>query len=723
VLDRLLELAKAARGAGSPAHVDPVTPPIRHNLPVSLTSFVGRELEIGEVHRLLTTGRLVTLTGPGGCGKTRLAIQAAFPLVAEYAAGAWLAELAPVSNPALVPQSVATALGVREEPDKPLVKTLAGHLRSKAMLLLLDNCEHLVKASAKLAEALLHACPQLRILATSREALGIEGEVAFSVPPLSLPEASPNTSFATLMQAEAVRLFADRAATAMPEFAVLPHNIGAVVQICARLDGIPLAIELAAARVKALTIEQVAVRLDDRFSLLTGGSRTALPRHHTLRAMIDWSHNLLAEDERGLLRRLSVFVGGCTLEAAEAVCADPSPQGIQPAAVLDLLAQLVNKSLVIAHREPEQQARYRLLETIREYALERLAQSGELEALRRRHAEYFLAWAEQHERETVTAEMASWYRSLEPEHSNCLHALDWGLESGIEIGLRLVRALWWVWYHLAYFSEGRRWFGHAIGLADPIEYRKERAQLLYVGAFMARAQGDYAPARAWNDECVAIWRELGGGRPLGQALMASARLAIAQGDLATARRQFEESVAISREVGDTYTLALAIANQGIAASIEGDHVTARSYLDESAAICRERGDRVCMTVPLGYSGFVAARQGDYVTAGSFFEEYLQIAREVPLTWDTGWALGGVAAVVAAQGQPASAARLIGAAEAMFENIRVRRDPFEQTDFDATVSAVRDQLGDAAFAAAVAEGRQLTRQQAIEYALSGLEWTG
>src|SRR5574341_1313373 len=392
---RLLELATTVREApaserasetildrNSPAAPSPLT-----NLPIQLTSFVGREKEIVEIKRLLLATRLLTLTGPGGTGKTRLAQQVAAQVLDAFPDGVWLVELAPVSNPAIVLHTVATALEVREEPGRPLLTTLLSRLRAKNSLLILDNCEHLIEACPQLTETLLPACPVLKILATSREGLGITGETCFQVPSLSVPDLSQPPTLETLRQSEAVRLFTDRAGTALLGFVVTDQTAPAVAQVCHRLDGIPLAIELAAARVKLLTVEQIAARLDDRFQLLTSGSRTALPRHQTLSALIDWSYDLLSESERVRLRRLSVFRGGWTLEAAESVASDlslatPHPSSVE---VLDLLTQLVNKYLVVFERTQGAEARYRMLETIRQYAWERLMEAGETEVVRTRH--------------------------------------------------------------------------------------------------------------------------------------------------------------------------------------------------------------------------------------------------------------------------------------------------------------------------------------------------
>jgi predicted ATPase len=377
-----------------------------HNLPSRLTSFVGREQEIAEVGALLEAHRLVTLVGAPGVGKTRLSLQVAAAVLDRFRDGVWLVELAPLADPALVPPAVADVLGVREQPGRPLTVTLAEQLRARHLLVLLDNCEHLIGAVAALAEMVLHSCPGLRVLATSREPLTIDGEVTRRVPSLTVPDverlrvvgqATAAASVASLAEAEAVRLFVERAGAVASSFALTARNAAVVAQICARLDGIPLALELAAARVRALSVEQIAVRLDDRFRLLTGGSRTALPRQQTLRGAVDWSYDLLSESEQSLLRRLAVFAGGFTLEAAEHVGSGQSEAGggDSSAGLLDLLTALVDKSLVQVEGGADGERRYRLLETFRQYGLKKLAEHGDLAATRCHHRDYFLAFAEE----------------------------------------------------------------------------------------------------------------------------------------------------------------------------------------------------------------------------------------------------------------------------------------------------------------------------------------
>ena len=438
-------------------------PPLRsldnlpHNLPIQLTTFVGRGREIGEVRERLATARQLTLTGSGGVGKTRLALEVAAQLLEDFPHGVWLVDLSTLSDAALVPQAIAAPLNMQEEAGRPLTAALGDYLLSKKVLLILDNCEHLSEACAQLTESLLRRCPSIRVLATSRETLGMVGEAVYRVPSLSLPDLRRLPDFDGLIQYEAVRLFADRAALSQPEFALRPDNAAAVARICGHLDGIPLAIELAAARVKALSVEAIAARLGDRFRLLTGG-RTAVPRHQTLRAVMDWSYDLLPEPERALLRRLSVFAGGFALEAAAAVGMREDGDEIE---TVDVLARLVDKSLVTVDQHAAD-LRYRLLETVRQYGREKLLGAGEADEAQRRHRDYFLALAERAEPELHRASQTMWLDRLEIEHDNLRAALEWslGLE-GDETGLRLAAALAPYWHARGYLSEGREWLERA----------------------------------------------------------------------------------------------------------------------------------------------------------------------------------------------------------------------------------------------------------------------
>jgi len=425
-----------------------------HNLPAPRSRFVGRERELIQVKRALAMTRVLTLTGAGGSGKTRLALEVARDLVGAYPDGVWLVELAPLSEGRLVAHAVAEALGVPEQPGRSLNDALVDALREKRVLVVLDNCEHIIEEAARLVDVLLGLCPRLRILATSREALNVEGEVVWRVPTLAVPDSGRLTAPTDLTRYDAVRLFVERARLRLPDFEPTPQNAGAVVQICRRLEGIPLAIELAAARVGTLSLEQISERLEGSLKLLTGGGRTATPRQRTLRGALDWSHELLSGEERELFRRLSAFARGWTLEAAEAVGA---ADVIEEEDIMDVLSNLVDKSLVLSEAEAPDIVRYRMLESVRQYAREQLEESEEAEAIRRRHASYYLTLAKEAEPGLTGAQQQAWADRLEAEHDNLRAALSWSLENEPQRALQLAEMLARFWEIRSHFLEGSRW--------------------------------------------------------------------------------------------------------------------------------------------------------------------------------------------------------------------------------------------------------------------------
>jgi predicted ATPase/DNA-binding SARP family transcriptional activator len=595
--------------------------PKSHNLPAQVTSFIGREKEIAEITALLGRGeaqtqpylpaRLVTLTGAGGTGKTRLALQTARELLEQYPDGVWLVELAPLADPGLVVEAAAQAVGMRLASNPQSLSFLQDYLEPKDLLLILDNCEHLIEACARLADALLHACPHLRILASSREGLGIDGETSYRVPPLAVPEAGELPAVEALAQFEAVRLFVERASAASPGFQLTPANAPAIAQVCQRLDGIPLALELAAARVKLLRVEEIALRLDDRFRLLTGGSRLALPRYQTLRASIDWSYDLLSEAERLLLQRLSVFAGGWVLEAAEKVGCGEEVESFE---VLDLLGQLVNKSLVIVEAEMGHETRYRMLETIRQYAHEKLVESGEAESVCDRHLEYYVALAERVENKIRGLDQAVILNHLENELGNIRLAFEWctslpkdKARAGwlTEQGLRLGAALLWFWHCHGRHDEGYKWLisllareteqGAIPDIMDEAHSPAKamvRAKALWVAGYQKTIKGDVFKANELFMESRELYKELGaqGKKGYALALYSLSGMASDQENLNLPEKYIEESLSIFQEEGDRFWISEVLASLGTVARQKREPERARVYFEKSLALFKEIGD-------------------------------------------------------------------------------------------------------------------------------------
>lgn len=657
----------------------------RHNLPTQLTSFIGREKEMTEVKQALAEHRLVTLNGSGGAGKTRLSLQVAADSLDQFPNGIWFVELAPLTDPDLIPQTILTAADMQTQQGKSALESLTDFLREKTSLLVMDNCEHLIEACATLANTLLNAAPNLKILASSREPLGIKGEQSWRVPSLSAPDVKHLPSLEQLSQYEAVRLFIDRALLVQPHFRVTNENAPTVAQICYRLDGIPLALELAAARIRVLSVEQIASRLDDRFRLLTGGSRTALPRQQTLRALIDWSYDLLSENERTLLRRLAVFSGGCTLEAAEQVCGD---EDIPTDDILDLLTHLVDKSLVTIEEQLDH-LRYRILETVRQYAREKLFESGEGEKLRAQHLAYFLKFAEEAEPHLFRAEQMAWLNRLEWDHDNFRSALEWvlndSLEDSSEAGLRLLNALCWFWYMRGYWPDGHEWFvralekfgnashtvalaraiGHA-GLFEEIPFDGHQALKLYdESLMMCRELGDrIGVAHAllnkgeiiyWLDrsegksliiESLTLFQELDDKSNICLVYYHLGQLAYYwEYDIVAAREYYEESLKEGRACGDRRRIALVLNNLGDMLLCQGNLSGAQNYFDESLSIAHEIADKHGIWLYLSGLGEVAVGQGNYKQAEKFFEETLVLAQDLGskfLIAESLWQIGRVA---------------------------------------------------------------------------------
>jgi predicted ATPase/DNA-binding CsgD family transcriptional regulator len=739
----------------------------RHNLPAPRSSFVGREREMLEVKRELETTRLLTLTGAGGSGKTRLALEVARDLLETYADGVWIVELAPLSEEELVPKAVAEAVEVPERRDEPLADTLIEVLGSRELHLVLDNCEHLQEATARLVDVLLDSCPRLRVLATSREGLGVEGEVRWPVPPLNAPDPHRSPTIEELEGSESARLFLVRARNRDPSFAFAPDNARAVAKVCGKLEGIPLAIELAAARVGTLSLEQILERLEGSLELLTHGGRTATPRQRTIRGTLDWSHDLLCERERKVFRRLSVFVGGWTLEASEVVV---SGESLGEDEVLELLTGLVEKSLVIAELTAESGAgRYRLIDPIRQYALEKLDESGEVEAVKRAHAEYFLALAEEAEPELIGPREAKAYGRLEEELDNVRAALSWASEHGdAGLGVRLAGSLMSFWSSKGHYSEGRGWLEGALVREGPTS-ALARAKALGAASLLASQQGDYARAkgaaeeglrlskgagiehsrvpffpggspvtfflnlmgtvameegaleraRALGEEGLALGRKADAAQGIVWSLLILAIVATLRADYERAERLYAEGMSLSRGLASAYWRFLYLQNWGWTALLRGNPERATVLIEHAVELAKERrrGFMGLLSRPLDNLGWAALLGGDLGRAGAQFGENLKLFKQRGDKRTLLMSLEGLACVAGAGGEATRSARLFGAAEALMETIAYRLVPQERAVIEPYRANVRSRLGDKAWEEEVAEGETMGLDQAVWYALS------
>ena len=691
---------------------------IPNNLPQQVTSFVGREQALADLKRLLARVRLLTLTGSGGCGKTRLGLQVAADSLERFPDGVWLVELSPLADPGLVPQTVATVLGLKEVPGKPISQTLTEHLKDRRLLLLLDNCEHLLDGCARLVDLLMRQCPAIAILASSREALGIGGEQTYRVPSLSQPDPKQLHTPASIAPFEAVQLFTDRALLARTDFQVTDQNASTLASICYRLDGIPLAIELAAARVRSLSAEEINSRLDQRFRLLTGGSRTALPRQQTLRSLIDWSYDLLHEPEKLLLQRLSVFAGGWMLEAAEQVCAY---EGVEAREVLNLLSSLCDKSLVVVERN-DGHSRYRLLETVRQYSREILFESRGGEAVRDQHRKCFLTLAEEAEPQLTGADQAVWLRCLDEEHDNLRSALEWShAGAGPKTGLRLCGALGKFWEMRTHLSEGRQWCARVLNKAGAEERTPERAKVLNVTGTLAWFQADYRAARQMHEESLAIVRELGDRGGIARSLNNLGLVAWDQGDYPSARALHEESLAIRRELGDQGHIARSLNNLGNLAFEQGDYESARALHEESLAIVRKLGDQSGIATSLNNLANVASARVDHPAARRMYEESLTIVRELGDRSGIANSLNNLSLVATEQGDY-SAARA-----QLEESLAIMREMGERSGIATSLNALggvalEERDYSAAYALnkeSLAIRRELGERRQIAYSLVGV----
>lgn len=682
-----------------------------NNLPLQLTSFIGREREIAEAKRLLSSTRLLMLTGSGGCGKTRLALQVAADLCdGTFPDGVWLVDLAPLADPSLVPQTVASIFDLRESAETSIGDILKNYLRAKNLLLVLDNCEHLIQPCAELCDTLLRACPNLKILATSREAMNAAGEIAFRVPSLSLPDPQKSASIEAMQQSESVRLFIERANAASPTAQFNDANVPTVKQICLRLDGMPLAIELAAARVNSISVEEIAARLDDRFRLLTSGSRTALARHQTLRASIEWSYNLLSDSERVLLRRLAVFAGGFTLRAAESVCAEENPSDI-----LDALSRLVQKSLVVVKLDDK--PRYRLLETIRQYAQEKLIESGEADRVKARHLDYFMRLAEGVSLGWLGFEQAAWLMRLKAEHDNLRAALQWSTadETTAQIGLKLVALVAPFLSVQGYFAEERNWIDRLLeraGEAAPPAWRAV-AFLRAAGAQLNLA--NFATARSCVLQAITLFRELSDKKGLAESLWMWGDVLFAQAQFTEARPVLEECLTICQDLGDSVGTAWSLSDLGMTEYALGDHRLGHAYLEQGLEISRKGKWGFIHGRTAWLLGDMLRHEGNLTQARSLLKEALNIAKG-GIPWAFPYHIESFAYLALGEGFTLRAAKLLGAGNCLFETLGAVRVPLNQPEHDRAMVDLREALGEEALAAAWAEGRAMTTEQAIEYAL-------
>lgn len=658
----------------------------RTNLPIPLSSLVGRQNETRELKEILGRARLLTLTGVGGSGKTRLAIHVATDLIDQFPDGVWWVTLEALSDGARVPQTIATTLGVRESPTQALEDALAQHIGQRQLLLVLDNCEHLVEASARILAALLRQGHNLRVITTSREAFRLEGETMWCVPPLGLPPAAPRAPNVVgelaqmAMQYEAVRLFVERASATRRDFQMTDVNAGAVIEICRRLDGIPLALELAAARVNLLTVEEIASRLNDRFRLLTDGNRATLPRQQTLRALIDWSFDLLAPNERALFCRLSVFAGGWTLASAEAVCCTqeaggsagtaPTADRFLPTGVLDLRARLVAKSLVLSEVRGDF-TRYRMLDTIREYAHERLQESSRADDAHACHAQFFLNDAETIDAQLKDKAQAHLLDHLEIEQDNFLAALEWSLAQQPEAAMRLANALGDFWTIRGYWADRRAWFERVLDHPRLSAPTRERAIALNFAGALALRLRDWRAARADFEQSLEMARALGDRETIASAQSNLGVAASEQHSWAEGRARYEETLALRRELGKPRLIAMTLNNLGVVAKNQGDYASARAYYEEGLALHRQADNKQGMMASHGNLGTLALNEHAYDAARTHIAASLALARELGDQRAVAMGTGNLARVLFAQENWSDARGMLEQACALFRALNDR----------------------------------------------------
>jgi predicted ATPase/DNA-binding SARP family transcriptional activator len=682
----------------------PTSPAAPAELPVHLTRFIGRDREIDDLARLVQSTRLLTLTGAGGSGKTRLALETALRVASTFSRVVWV-DLASLSDPQLLPQQFALALRVTDRGHAAPLAALVEAIGTEHLLLIVDNCEHLVEATAAGIETLLRGCPQLVVFATSREALGVASETAWLVPPLGSDES--------------VLLFVERARAASPAFAHIDSNNAWIAEICRRLDGIPLAIELAAARVRVLSPEQIARRLDDAFRLLSSGSRTALPRHRTLRATMEWSHALLAAREQVLLRRLAVFAGTFTLDAAEAACAG---EQLEVDDILDGISTLVDKSLVVMDAD-EGDARYHLLETVRQYALERLTEAGEVDAIRAAHARFFVAFAESAEPHLFAgAGSAHWIGRVKADVDNLRAASQWAEEKPdrAETALRLIYALHWFWWATGQLREARQRIEAALSLsgqdADPV--RRGRA-LLALG-FIAITQGDLSVIRTALEQALPLLEDRDEPRNVAYLLTCLSAGHLFEGAVAQAYLHAERALATVAKVPPHAVHSFVLYYHGRAAEASGDFASARASFEEATRLGRAIGHRPAIAHPLAMLGRLALIAGDHDEAFARFAESLEIHAQTDDLWGSAVALDGLAGVAVLREQYGRAVRLMAAGDSLRSRIASELTPLERNERNHRTERARAALGDN-FDRLYAEAASMPKPEILGVALGETEW--
>lgn len=679
-----------------------------NNLPQQLTAFVGRARELAEARDLLRRMRMLTLVGTGGLGKTRLSLQLGAELAGEYADGVWFVELAPLQDPRRVAQAVATVLGVTEEPGRPVTEALLKFVADRELLVVLDNCEHLLRACAELSRLLLQSGRRLRILASSREAMHVSGEVTYPLAALGFPEPHAVVSPDALLEFEAVRLFVDRAAAALPSFRVTSGNASVIAGICHHLDGIPLAIELAAAHVRTLPIEEIFSRLGDRFRLLRRGDPTLLPRQQTLRASIDWSYELLTPTERSLLERLAVFAGGWTLESAEAVGAEGA---IASDDVLDLLHNLVEKSLVETELEHR---RYRLLETVRQYAGERLAESGDGDRTRVRHLTHYVALAEEASRHLIGPDQAEWLARLDAERENLLsaHAFCDRAEAGAELGLSLAHSVKMYWVNRGLLGLGHRVTVEALARSGAQERTLARCRALFNAGQTCCFMGRYAEAEGYLAESLAIARELGDLRRVAMVLQLLGMASIGMERRTAARGHLQEALELVGELGDMRELAAATNGISQLDRMEGDFERATGGYERVVTLARELGDGEIVAIGLLNLAMVAVGRESCDRARALIVEVLDIAERIGSQPAGQSALEVSAGLASVSREWDRAARFFGMAEGQADRAGLHRDPADEAFLTPLVERARDALGTPRFDDMTSGGRGVRYEDAI-----------